>query len=151
MHSAVLQGLKVLVVEDVDSIRSLVVRIVESLGAGQVSQAMGIESALAELEHNPFDIVLLDYELNGRDGLVVLKKLREDSEHFNHDTPVVLLTGHAEAHIVAEAMGAGADDYLVKPVMPDKLGQRIAKVLEKRHEEADAKPASEVVWGRRDR
>lgn len=149
MPAAVLNGLRILVVEDVDSIRSLVVRIVESLGAAAVNQAMGIETALAELDAAPFDAVLLDYELNGRDGLVVVKKLREDSGHINHETPVILLTGHAEAHIVQDAMMAGADDYLVKPVMPEKLGNRIVKVLEKRLDGGEEKPASEVVWGRK--
>ncbi len=151
LDKSMLQGLNILVVEDVDAIRALIVRIVEGLGAANVHQAMGIETALAELDTRPFDAVLLDYELDGRDGLVIVNKLRRDDEHFNHDTPIILLTGHSEANIVKDSLNAGADDYLVKPVMPEKLGQRILQVIARRHEEPEVtRPASEVVWGRRD-
>ncbi|MBR9824854.1 MAG: response regulator [Alphaproteobacteria bacterium] len=147
---SMLKGLNILVVEDVDAIRALVVRIVESLGADNVHQAMGIETALAELDSRPFDVILLDYELSGRDGLVVIKKLREDLDHFNHETPIIVLTGHSEAHIVQDCMQAGAEGYLVKPVMPDMLGQRILQVLAKHQTVAEeTRPPSEVVWGSR--
>jgi|GEM_PF-2385388 len=149
MPNTSLEGLSVLVVEDVDAIRSLVVKIVEGLGAAHVAQAFGVQTAFEALETAQFDVMLLDYELNGRDGLEIVKTLRQTVSHINHDMPIVLLTGHSEKHIVQDAVMAGADDYLVKPVMPDVLGKRVKKVIAARDAAGDGGvPKSEVVWSR---
>ena len=148
MPNQVLQGLRILVVEDVDAIRSLVVRLVESLGAEEVFAAMGVETALSELEACQFDAVLLDYELGGRDGLEILNALRQDPSHINHSVPVILLTGHAESHVVKDSVMAGANGYLVKPVMPEVLGKRIQQVVAAHEEKMEKGPQTEVVWRR---
>lgn len=148
MPTQMLQGLSVLVVEDVDSIRSLIVRLVEGLGAETVCSAMGVDTALTALESQVFDAMLLDYELGGRDGIEILTAIRNNPAHPNHKTPGVLLTGHAESHVVKEAVMAGANGYLVKPVMPDILGQRLRKVIAAHEETLGGNPATEVVWRR---
>lgn len=145
MPTQMLQRLNILVVEDVDAIRSLIVRLFESLRADDVCSAMGVETALTALEGQVFDAVLLDYELGGRDGIEILTAIRNDPAHANHKTPVVLLTGHAESHVVKEAVMAGANGYLVKPVMPDVLGNRLRKVIAAHEETLGGNPVTEVV------
>ena len=151
MSQPCLQNLRILIVEDVGAIRSLVRRIVIGLGASEVHDAPDVATAWAALDTAPFDVMLLDYELNGEDGLSILEELRARAEHPNTNMAVVVLTGHAEAHVVKEAMQKGADAYLVKPVAPDVLGNRIIEVLESRHDQGHAAPVSEVVWRRSNR
>ncbi|WP_300528361.1 response regulator [Maricaulis sp.] len=148
MSQNCLQNLRVLIVEDVNAIRSLVRRIVTGLGASEVHDAADVASAWTALDAAPFDVMLLDYELNGEDGLSILEDLRLRADHPNSDIAVVVLTGHAEAHVVTEAVQKGADAYLVKPVAPDVLGKRIVQVLESRNDHGRGAPVSEVVWRR---
>ncbi|MBO6729114.1 MAG: response regulator [Maricaulis sp.] len=148
MPTQLLQGLNILVVEDVESIRTLIVRLVEGLSAENVCSAMDVDTGLTALKSQVFDAVLLDYELGGRDGIEILTAIRNNRVHPNHKTPVVLLTGHAESHVVKEAVMAGANGYLVKPVMPEVLGQRLRKVIAAHEETLGGNPATEVVWRR---
>lgn len=148
MSQPCLQNLRVLIVEDVNTIRSLVRRIVTGLGASEVHDAPDVATAWAALDTAPFDVMLLDYELAGEDGLSILEELRARTYHPNSDVAVVVLTGHAGAHLVREAVQKGADAYLVKPVAPDVLGNRILQVLESRADQGHGAPESEVVWRR---
>ena len=126
-----LKGLRILVVEDLKSIRDLVSRLLGGLGCDDVHQAEDLASARTKLDQFGFDAVLLDYDLAGENGLSLLAELRQNTWHFNRLVPVILLTGHKEPELVDDAMAAGANGYLVKPVMPDLLGRRILDVREK--------------------
>jgi two-component system, chemotaxis family, chemotaxis protein CheY len=127
----VLKGLRILVVEDLKSIRDLVSRLLGGLGCDDVHQAEDLASARTKLDQFGFDAVLLDYDLAGENGLSLLAELRQNTWHFNRLVPVILLTGHKAPDLVEDAMAAGANAYLVKPVMPDLLGRRIIGVREK--------------------
>ncbi len=126
-----LKGLRILVVEDTKSIRDLVSRLLGSLGCEDVHQAEDLASARTQINAFGFDTVLLDYDLSGENGITLLDELRKNTWHFNRDVPVILLTGHSGPELLDAAIAAGANAYLVKPVMPDRLGQRILEVREK--------------------
>lgn len=141
-----LNGLKILVVEDVDAIRSLVARLLKSLKCSEIYEASEIDDAWEILLQQDLDCVLLDYELKGFNGLSLAKRIRKLEGAMNQDVPIIVLTGHAEAHVVQNAVKAGTDAYLVKPVMPDRLGKRILQVLAARDGENTAQRATEVAW-----
>src|SRR4029077_17397614 len=69
----------------------------------------------------PFDALVLDIMLPGRDGLSVLRQLRERKIH----TPVLLLSARGEVNERVEGLNAGADDYLPKPFELDELIARV--------------------------
>ncbi|MEP6663082.1 MAG: response regulator transcription factor [Verrucomicrobiota bacterium] len=71
--------------------------------------------------HTPFDAIVLDIMLPGRDGLSVLRQLRERK----NKTPVLLLSARGEVNEKVEGLNAGADDYLAKPFA---LAELIARV-----------------------
>ena len=73
----------------------------------------------------PFDLVLLDLGLPRRDGLSVLRELRERRDR----TPLIVLTARDEVRDRVAALDAGADDYLVKPFDLDELAARMRSVL----------------------
>jgi signal transduction histidine kinase len=68
------------------------------------------DDAMAAMQHNTYDVCLLDYHLGGRDGLELLR----DARQGGYLTPMIMLTGHGDREVDLEAMAAGAADYLYK-------------------------------------
>ncbi len=93
----------------------------------QVISAEDGEQALAMVGVEMPDIVILDGMMPGMDGVEVLKRLKQDAA--TRDIPVLLLSARKmEADVVA-GLEHGAEDYMVKPFMPEELWARIRKIL----------------------
>ncbi len=147
MSNEPLSGMCILVVEDVASIRSLILKLLDRLGCDSVFEAADSETAWHHLKRQTFDAVLLDYELASDDGVSIAWRVRTDKSLANKDVPIILLTSHDEVRIVDAARKADVDAYLVKPVMPDRLGQRILDAIKRRRSMTDPSPRStEVTW-----
>jgi len=114
-----LQGARVLVVDDDETIRAVVRRLAE-LGGAEVAEAATGEEALRELYTGRPDIVVLDIDLPGLDGWQVLERIRQLA-----DLPVVMLSAHADELEKVRALHAGADDYVTKPFGPQELLARL--------------------------
>ena len=78
-------------------------------------------------QHKP-SLILLDLMLPGKDGLDVLKELKEDEE--TRLIPVIVVSGKESHEQVRQAMMAGAIDYVIKPFEPMELGARIRSFLD---------------------
>jgi DNA-binding response OmpR family regulator len=87
--------------------------------------------AIAVVENELPDLVLLDIGMPDRDGFDVLRDLRRTS-----DVPVVMLTARDEVSDKVDALGQGADDYVAKPFAFEELVARIRAVLRRRGAEA---------------
>jgi DNA-binding response OmpR family regulator len=88
------------------------------------------QAALATaLDHRP-DLIVLRAMMPVLDGLEVLRRLRRDTRTAS--TPVIILTAHRQDREVLAALALGAQDYFVKPFIPDELIARIAALLESR-------------------
>ena len=107
---------RVLVADDDASTRELLFELLTRHGC-EVLLATDGEQAIHHLEREELDLVLTDVRMPGLTGLEVLQRARE----VNRDAPVVLVTGYGTIESAVEAMRAGAFDYLVKPVRPDRL------------------------------
>jgi two-component system response regulator QseB len=83
------------------------------------------EHAAAALRATDYDLVLLDLGLPNRDGISILRDLRQRGA----PTPVIVLTARDEVRHRVEGLDAGADDYLVKPFDLDELTARMRSVL----------------------
>jgi DNA-binding response OmpR family regulator len=81
-------------------------------------------TALAQARHEPPDLVVLDLNLPGMDGLEVCRALRRVS-----DVPIIMLTARAEETDRLIGLELGADDYIVKPFSPRELVARVRAVL----------------------
>lgn len=148
-----LDGLRLLVVEDIPSMRTLITRLLERLGCDDVYAVGDLDTAFSYLDTLGFDAVLLDYELERENGLTLIKRLRKDAGARNHDVPVIVLTGHTETVVMQAAVRAGANSYLVKPVRPARLGERLLDVLAQTHRErpgddpdAPERPDADTYW-----
>ncbi|MEO1450392.1 MAG: response regulator, partial [Bacteroidota bacterium] len=82
--------------------------------------------ALEEIKDQPFDVVFLDEQMPGMDGLTVLEEIKK----INPSIPVVMITKSEEEHIMEDALGAQITDYLIKPVKPTQILLSLKKILE---------------------
>src|ERR1700742_2432791 len=112
--------MRILVVEDEKKTASFVRKALQTEGFA-VDVCHHGDDALAAASATPFDAIVLDIMLPGRDGLSVLQQLRERT----NATPVLLLSARGEVNERVKALNAGADDYLSKPF---ELVELVARV-----------------------
>ena len=86
------------------------------------------EAMLAALATSTPSLVVSDIRLPGRDGLTLLKELRQ----YDRDLPVLLMTGHGDVAMAVEAMREGAHDFIEKPFPSERLVAAVKSALEKR-------------------
>ncbi len=104
----------VLVVDDNQDVRDLVVHFLDSEGFHVFSAADG-EKALAILNANQIDLVLLDVMMPGLSGLNVLKEIRSGSNKNIREIPVMMITAKSSTEDIDKALALGANSYIVKP------------------------------------
>lgn len=112
--------MRVLVVEDRRQTAAFIRKALQAEGYA-VDVLYEGDAVLAAVEQTPFDAVVLDVMLPGRDGLSIVKQMRERGV----GTPVLLLTARGALSERVEGLNAGADDYLPKPFALDELIARI--------------------------
>jgi len=112
--------MRVLVVEDEKKTASFVRKALQAESFAVDVTGNG-EDALLAATGTPFDAIVLDIMLPGRDGLSVLRQLRERK----NTTPVLLLSARGEVNERVEGLNLGADDYLPKPF---ELAELVARV-----------------------
>jgi two-component system OmpR family response regulator len=114
---------KILIVDDDRDIRSLLADYLELNGYLAVTAADGI-AMWATLNEHKFDLLVLDLNMPGDDGLTLCRNLRAKS-----NLPVIMLTARSEPLDRIIGLEMGADDYLPKPFEPRELLARIRSVL----------------------
>jgi DNA-binding response OmpR family regulator len=112
--------MRVLVVEDEKKTASFIRKALQTEGFA-VDVCHNGEEAWAAALATPFDAIVLDIMLPGRDGLSLLRQLRERQ----NATPVLLLSARGEVNERVEGLNAGADDYLPKPFVIAELIARV--------------------------
>ncbi len=115
--------MKVLLVEDEKKVSSLIRKGLEARGFVVDAAGNGDEGYLLATTR-PYDVLVLDIMLPGRDGLSILRNLREKKIAV----PIILLTARSELNERIEGLNLGADDYLTKPFFIDELIARIHAV-----------------------
>src|SRR5213594_3877168 len=119
--------MRLLIIDDEESIRKTTAVLVESMGYEPVSVASG-EAALKQLDLTHFDIAFLDLKLDGESGLEVLPKLLKVYPRMD----IVVCTAYASIDTAVEAIRLGAVDYIPKPFTPEQIRQVLAKVVKTR-------------------
>jgi two-component system phosphate regulon response regulator PhoB len=128
---------QVLVVEDEPSIRELLK--VNLVDAGYDVRAVpDAEEAQAELSAALPDLLLLDWMLPGKSGLVLAKELRGAAR--TRELPIIMITARTDEADKVAGLEAWVDDYVTKPFSPRELKARIKAVLRRRAPEAAQEP-----------
>jgi two-component system, OmpR family, response regulator len=117
--------IKVLLVEDDDRLAKVTSRYLEAQGL-VVAWARSGPEAITEATRKPFDAMLLDLSLPGRDGIEVCRELRGRT-----DLPIIMVTARREEVDRVLGFEAGADDYLTKPFSSRELVARIRALVKR--------------------
>ena len=118
--------IRILVVDDDDTGRKALTKLLRSVGYTVLSAANG-EEALDVIGREQFQVIVSDLFLPDKSGLDILQSVRK----ISNLTEVIVVTGHASAQTAVRAMKEGAFDYITKPIDFDELKIVVAKALEK--------------------
>jgi len=117
---------KLLLAEDDEFSRNMLVRRLERQGFEMIAAADGREALLAARQHRP-DLILMDLDMPVLDGHGAMQALRSDPRTFR--IPIIVLTAHASPDDVARALSTGCQAYETKPIVLRRLLDRIAEIL----------------------
>jgi response regulator RpfG family c-di-GMP phosphodiesterase len=117
---------QILVVDDEESVRSLIGRFLNRLGF-RATEASSGEEALDALAQGQFDLVLSDVHMPGMNGMSLLAEVRRRYP----DTPVLMLTGCENVSTAVDAMKSGAFDYVLKPFRLDQVEASVREALKR--------------------
>jgi two-component system sensor histidine kinase/response regulator len=131
---------RVLIVEDNDVNRLVASELLAALGVQTRCAASGLE-ALELVQRQAFDLILMDIQMPGLDGIETTCRLRQMTG--SQRTPVVALTAHAMLGDRQRFLDAGMDDYLAKPIEESELIRVLARWLPTERAAAAPKPAAD--------
>jgi DNA-binding NtrC family response regulator len=117
---------KILLVDDEKNIREIYREILTRSGY-EVSVAKTAEEAMEQLISQSFDLLITDIRLPGKDGLSLLKEVRE----IRHDMPSIVITGYGTLQNATDAIGQGIHRFLLKPLNHREMSESIVTALEK--------------------
>ncbi|PZR34395.1 PAS domain-containing sensor histidine kinase [Caulobacter segnis] len=136
---SLLAGLRVLVVEDNATNQLVARRILEQLGAA-VSLAGDGASGVAAARKGGFDLILMDVQMPGMDGLEAARRIRAFAGPAGR-TPIIALTANVMAHQRAAYLAAGMDGVAAKPISPTALVAEILRLSREEPSHADPEAA----------
>ncbi|HEX8668520.1 MAG TPA: sigma-54 dependent transcriptional regulator [Allosphingosinicella sp.] len=125
-------------------------RLVTAIGARAgwwVRGAPDVDAAaelLRDREENPVDAILLDHWLPGPEGTQLIEQLRA----MRPDLPLLVMTAQTSVAVAVDAMRAGAADFLVKPIAPDRLLAALNSATDRRQRNGELRPLSEKFSSR---
>ena len=112
--------LAVLLVED-NSVNRRLAQIVLGRHGHAITAVDSGAAALQALQHARFDLILMDVQMPGMDGIDTTRAIRQSERRRGRRVPIIALTAHAMAGDRERCLGAGMDGYLVKPIDPTAL------------------------------
>jgi DNA-binding NtrC family response regulator len=116
---------QIMVVDDHKHIRKLINDILVKSRLYSVVTASTGEACLRKLQEEPIDLVLLDIQMQGMDGLSTLKKIRQ----IHADLPVIIMTAHGTVERAVDSMKLGSQDFISKPFKSEQLLETVKNTL----------------------
>ncbi|NIB44547.1 response regulator [Pseudomaricurvus alkylphenolicus] len=127
-------SLKVLVIDDFDSFRATVGRMLDDFGCRDVKSVTSGNKALEACNRTRFDLILCDYNLgDGPNGQQVLEQLRANGQ-LTRQSLFLMITAESSKQIVLSAYDYAPDAYLTKPITSQTLRQRLDRLLAQRQQ-----------------
>ncbi|HEY3328254.1 MAG TPA: EAL domain-containing protein [Novimethylophilus sp.] len=125
--------INILVVEDDNFTRKLILRVLHDLGFPHITESDSAESAIKLFEANTFDLIITDVDMPGMNGLKFVQLIRAGKTLAKPQTRIVVLTAFSQTEILGAALALDINGFLVKPIIPavvdDKLSQAISEHL----------------------
>jgi two-component system chemotaxis response regulator CheY len=121
------EEVKILVVDDVNTMRVQVKDLLKSFGFRIVTLAENGEAAKAALNTDTYHLILCDWHMTPTDGIDFLKHVRGNEKTKN--TAFIMVTAEGTKEKVVEAIKNGVDDYLIKPLTLEQISTKVHGVL----------------------
>ena len=122
--------MKVLVVDDMSTMRRIVRNVLKQIGYTSVEEAPDGQEALKKLKGGGFGLVVSDWNMPVMSGIELLRAIRADAEL--KALPVLMVTAEAQKENIIEAVQAGVSNYVVKPFTAEALLEKLTKVFAKK-------------------
>jgi len=116
-----------LLIEDNLVIAKITSRSLQVMNFSRVDVAYDGDEALRYLSQHVYDLIVVDWMLPNSSGLDIVRTIKASTEHAS--TPIIMTTGKNDHSDIVVALQSGVDAYLVKPVSPAVLMERVAKLL----------------------
>lgn len=120
-------NMKILVVDDHESMRRIEKQILHDLGYENVDMADDGATALPMLISGKYDFVITDWNMPKMEGIDLLKSIRADQRISK--LPVLLVTAESKKERIIEAAKAGVNDYIIKPFNAEILSAKISRIF----------------------
>jgi DNA-binding response OmpR family regulator len=124
--------LSALVLDDSAHMRGLLRTILSGFSIRRIEEAGDVDRAVAIAEGGGIDVALVDLKLEGGTGFDFCRRIRFGPEGPLVRLPIIMVTAHSERTLVREAINAGVDEFLVKPVSAADVASKINAVFERR-------------------
>jgi len=121
-----MQKKRIMVVDDDKNTRRLIEDILTKTNQYEIVQASNGESCLRKLDEDGVDLVLIDLQMPGIDGIETMKRIKEKYSYL----PVVIMTAHGTIERAVDSMKLGSYDFLTKPFPGDRLKVTVKNALE---------------------
>jgi two-component system, chemotaxis family, chemotaxis protein CheY len=122
-------NMKILVVDDMSTMRRIVKNILKQLGFSNMEEAENGQEALQKLKADTYGFVVSDWNMPVMPGIEMLRAIRAD-EQLKH-IPVLMVTAEAQKENLIEAIQAGVNNYVVKPFTAETMQEKINKIFNK--------------------
>lgn len=126
-----LEGVRVLLVDDNQHMRAIVLTVLGALNIRHMKETRDGSEALEALRKWPADLAIVDFQMFPMDGVEFTRVVRNAPDSVNPYLPIIMMTGHSEKSRVTEARDAGVTEFLVKPLTPRAVIDRINAVIYK--------------------
>ncbi len=120
-------NMKILVVDDMSTMRRIVKNILKQLGFANLEEAENGQEALTKLRAERYGFVVSDWNMPVMAGIDLLRAIRAD-ETLKH-IPVLMVTAEGQKENLVEAIQAGVSNYIVKPFTAETLQEKIGKIF----------------------
>jgi len=125
------ERVRVLIVEDNAHMSTILRKVLQGFGVRTVIEVRDAADAFESMRSSNPDVALVDYALGDVDGLEFTRLVRTASDSPNKYLPIIMVTGHTDRTRIMEAINAGVNEYLAKPVRPVDLYNRMVSLIER--------------------
>jgi two-component system chemotaxis response regulator CheY len=121
------RNMRILVVDDAQTMRRIVVNLLQQLGFTNTTEAEDGARAWEHLSHERVDMVISDLTMPQMDGMELLRRVRGSQAY--KEVPFIMVTAEGRRERVVEAVKAGASNYIVKPFNAATLREKLGHVI----------------------
>lgn len=126
-----LRPLRFLVVDDNPHMLKIVRTILNAFSVTNIYEASSALEALEVARNEPIDIIITDYQMDGMNGVQLIKSLRDQNKVANPLVPIIMLSAYSEKSRVFEARDAGTTEFCCKPVTAKDLFAKISMIIDR--------------------